>query len=105
VKKNLEDSVPAVQKIEVHKKVKQLILLWEVVIGWEQRYTKHIITLCGQKDMCFLILKQVLHFLTVVLEGIFENFQGERTDIGVEVSNVISKFIDIRFDKYPRLLF
>jgi hypothetical protein len=87
--KTLEDKVPTGQEIKVHTKFKQLMLPWQVVIGCEQRDTKHIITLSGQSGKCFLILRQVVHALTVVLEDIFRTFLDELTDIRAEVSNVI----------------
>jgi hypothetical protein len=67
VKKKAEDGVRIVQGIKVHTTFKQLTLLWDVVIGCEQRCTKHVITSCAQSDKCFLILKQVKHTLTFVL--------------------------------------
>ena len=60
-RKMLEYGVAELQEIKVHAELKQLVLLWEVVINDEQSYTKHIITLCGQNGKCFLVQKQVVH--------------------------------------------
>ena len=48
----VEDGVPAVQEIKLHTEFKQFMVLWEVVIGCEQRYAKHIIILCVQNGKC-----------------------------------------------------
>jgi len=67
--KRLEDEVPTGQEIKVHTKFKQLMLPWEVVIGCEQKDTKHIITLCGQRGKCFLTLRLLMSYIYIYIYG------------------------------------